>query len=386
MIQSRFAQLDPADYAIPQKIQQRLQSPALIVYMDHVRENIRRVIAYCGGDPNRWRPHLKTTKMPAIWKELTDAGIRHFKCATTREACVLLELLDEQEIEADLLVAYPLIGPGLERLGALARAHPRTRISVLSEDAAAVATIPGDISVFADVNPGMNRTGIPLNDAAAIRAVALAAKERWRGVHFYDGHIHGEGAAERRRQAFAGYDRLNQLLQTLAADGTPAREVVTSGTPAFLHALAYPAFAELQATKHRISPGTVVLHDLRTEQEIEELELTPAALIFSRVVSHPEADRATCDAGSKALAAEAGDPCAWVLGYPEFEPLTPSEEHLPLRVPTRLPPRGTPLLLIPRHVCPTINLAAQAILIESGQEARAVTVTARGHELWGADE
>ena len=66
------------------------------------------------------------------------------------------------------------------------------------------------------------------------------------------------------------------------------------------------------------------------------------------MISHPTADVATCDAGSKSLAAEAGDAAAYVLGHPGLVAQSPSEERLPLRVVDGdLPPRGTELLLVP---------------------------------------
>ena len=46
------------------------------------------------------------------------------------------------------------------------------------------------------------------------------------------------------------------------------------------------------------------------------------------------------------------------------------------------PARGTPLLLVPAHVCPTVNLAEQAVLIEHGEIQQVVDVTARAHDLW----
>ena len=81
------------------------------------------------------------------------------------------------------------------------------------------------------------------------------------------------------------------------------------------------------------------------------------------------------------MAAEAGDPIARVIGHPELEAETPSEEHLPLRVTSgERPARGTILSLAPYHVCPTVNLAEEALWLEDG-EARVVRVTARAHEL-----
>ena len=50
-----------------------------------------------------------------------------------------------------------------------------------------MAAIPDTVSIFVDVNPGMHRTGVPLEDADTILAVARAAGARFRGVHYYDG-------------------------------------------------------------------------------------------------------------------------------------------------------------------------------------------------------
>jgi len=61
-----FAHLTRSDYPIPSELEERLMSPALLVFLDRVRENIRRVLECADGDPNRWRVHLKTTKIPAI--------------------------------------------------------------------------------------------------------------------------------------------------------------------------------------------------------------------------------------------------------------------------------------------------------------------------------
>ena len=158
-------------------------------------------------------------------------------------------------------------------------------------------------------------------------------------------------------------------------------EIVTSGTPTFPHALEYPPFAELEGTLHRISPGTVVYHDLRSEEIDPGVGLVPAALVHARVVSHPRDGLATCDAGSKSVAAEAGDPCAFVLGRPDLVAQTPNEEHLPLLTDGERPARGDRVMLFPRHVCPTVNLAEEAVLIEDGRVTGVVRVSARAHEL-----
>jgi D-serine deaminase-like pyridoxal phosphate-dependent protein len=379
---SLFGHLDPADYALPTDLTRDLLSPALVVYLDNVRHNVRVVIERA-GDVDRWRPHVKTSKLPAVWAELAAAGVRHFKCATTREALHLGRMLDAQDVAgADVLLAHPLVGPALERLGQIARAHPATRFDVLCEAAEIVRDVPPEVGVYVDVNPGMDRTGIPLGQDERIHAVARAAGARFRGVHFYDGHLHDLDGAARAAQVHAGYAPLLELVAGLAAAGSPVAEVITAGTPAFLAALDHAPLRALEGTLHRVSPGTVTFHDARSQAENPQLPLRPAALVFTRVVSHPAADRVTCDAGSKSLAAEAGDPCAEVLGHPELVAETPNEEHLPLRVRAgERPRRGTELLLVPRHVCPTVNLAEEAVLIEGGAVREVAPVAARAHEL-----
>ena len=108
-----------ADYALPASITKRLFSPALVVFLDHVRANVQQMLEYLGGEPTRWRPHVKTTKTPVIWRELVNAGVRHFKCATPREAEWLVKLLLEMAVEgADVLVAYPLLSPSIDKIEA----------------------------------------------------------------------------------------------------------------------------------------------------------------------------------------------------------------------------------------------------------------------------
>jgi D-serine deaminase-like pyridoxal phosphate-dependent protein len=376
-----FANLDPAAYRLPPGLEQRLHSPALVIFLPQVRTNLERMLAYTGG-ADRWRPHLKTTKMPIIWRELVEHGVRHFKCATLREARHLAGLLAEMGIESgDLLVAYPLVQPALAGLGRLAQEFPNTRFSVLSETPASLADTAPELGIFIDLNPGMQRTGIPMDQEQRILELAQAAGSRLAGLHYYDGHLHDADLEQRQSVAFRGYDQLLGLVAKLRSRGLRVAELITSGTPAFLRALAYPGFQAANAPTHRVSPGTVVFHDLRSELENPDLDLLPAACLFSRVISHPTAQSATLDAGSKSIAAEAGDPCAFIIGQSNWLPKTPSEEHLPLEIQAGpLPARGSAHWLVPMHVCPTVNLAEEVVLVD-GDEFRIETVSARAHDV-----
>jgi hypothetical protein len=54
-------------------------------------------------------------------------------------------------------------------------------------------------------------------------------------------------------------------------------------------------------TKYQVSPGTVVFHDVRSQEENPSLDLVPAALLLSRVVSLPNPNTVTCDAGTVSM-------------------------------------------------------------------------------------
>ena len=386
-----FGALDRGTYEelLPASLRAEIPSPQLVVFMDQVKHNLATMLAHCGGDAARWRPHLKTTKMAPVYDACVASGVRHFKCATVREARLMCGVLRGRAItDGDVLLAYPLIGPSLKQLADLADEFPEVRLGVLCEDAAAAPRLPGSLGVFIDINPGYDRTGVPFEATDDIAAIATAAGARFRGLHYYEGHLSDESAEKRRSEADKVYGSLDVLVGTLRSRGIAVEEVITSGTPTCLEALRYYGEKASEAPTHRISPGTVVFHDSMSEEMEggEALGLLPAALVLSRVVSHPRpwsAPGQPCvvmlDAGSKALACEAGSPVARVLEVPQLKALGPSEEHLPMASSEPPPPRGTPLLLIPRHVCPTVNLAEHALVVERGAEPKWVEVAARAH-------
>jgi D-serine deaminase-like pyridoxal phosphate-dependent protein len=135
---------------------------------------------------------------------------------------------------------------------------------------------------------------------------------------------------------------------------------------------------------HRVSPGTVVFHDWRGERQNPGLGLKPAAVIMARVVSNPREGVVTLDCGSKSIAAEAGDPAGYVIGYPELAAMSCSEEHLPCSIVKEefRMPRGQVCFVVPEHICPTVNLADEVVVYdEVSGGIRFEKVDARGHRL-----
>lgn len=360
----------------------RVLTPALLINRDRVQHNIASTLRLLGGDANRWRPHVKTAKLGYVMRMLIEAGVQQFKCATSLELSVAC-----QAGAQDVLVAYPLIGANAGRVRQIAEQHRSVSISVLVENEAQLAQWRGSlVSVFVDVNPGMNRTGIPEDQGDAIVGLAesiVSSGLRFRGLHYYDGHLSKYGITERRVQAHCGYERLMQIVHTLATRGIEGPEVITAGTPAFPCSLSFALFSKAPFI-HRVSPGTVVYCDTTSLAQLPpEYNYLPAALVMTRVVSHPAPGMITCDAGHKTVSADAGVPTCSVLGHPELEPIAPSEEHLPMRVADggAIPTIGELLYLVPRHVCPTVNNFDHAVIISDRKLIAVEPVSARGREL-----
>jgi D-serine deaminase-like pyridoxal phosphate-dependent protein len=358
-----------------------VQTPALLIYPDLVRHNIRTTVGLLGGDPDRWRPHVKTAKLAGVIAMIVEAGVEHVKCATT------LELVTACAAGArDVLVAYPAVGARAARVIEIARAYPGVRVSALVEDRVQVAQWTGSgVGLFIDVNPGMDRTGLSderIDDhVALVRSIRKAGVE-FRGLHDYDGHLGHVPASEAERTAHAGYRRLLALAGALESASVEVGEVITAGTPALPWSLSFQGFARA-GLRHRVSPGTVVFGDMTSTRQLPAAYgFRSAALVLSTVVSRPLAGRITCDAGHKTVSADAGVPTCEVVGLPGLLPRSPSEEHLPVDVAdgTPVPAIGDVLYLRPRHVCPTVNNFDHAVMVSGGRILGVERVTARGRE------
>jgi D-serine deaminase-like pyridoxal phosphate-dependent protein len=359
----------------------RILTPALLIDRDIVQHNVATTLRLLGGNADCWRPHVKTAKLGYVMRMLVDAGVRQFKCATTLELLVAC-----QAGARDILVAYPVVGANAARVRQLAGQQKNVEISVLIENELQAEQWRGaPVSVFVDVNPGMNRTGMSEHRIDAILALAQLAISfglRFRGLHYYDGHLSKYSMPERCAHAYRGYDQLMRIADALAMIDVEVPEVITAGTPGFPCSVGYQRFSAAPFL-HRVSPGTVVYCDSTSIAQLPpEYGYVPAAAVMTRVVSHPADGIITCDAGHKTVSADAGVPTCVVLGHPELEPLAPSEEHLPMRVIEGgdVPRVGDVLYLVPRHVCPTVNNFDDALILSAGELIAVESVSARGRE------
>lgn len=370
---------------------ERLLTPALIIDLDAVEHNVRAMVARV-GDAGRWRPHVKTVKQSAVIELLLEAGVRQVKCATLDELALVLDCGQRAGVDVDVLLAYPASRPVCQGALELRAAHPRATVALLLDNpthardtdglvASSGAATPVD--VFLDVNIGMDRTGSApavWRDACTGVLDSLSAL-RVRGLHGYDGHR----GWDERAAAHAGYDALCDLAAALPRADDLAF-VVTSGTHSYAHALAYEGFTG-RAWTHQVSPGTIILSDLRSHAAAADLGLRQAAFVATRVVSAPTPGRITLDAGSKGLSPDMAPPACEVLGWPELAPQRASEEHRPVRVEGGSSPAvGDLVWLVPEHVCTTVNLYREALWLRGDQIVGHGPVEAASHPLWLAEQ
>ena len=354
-------------------------SPSLVIDRPTVESNLRSMIAVA-GDAGRLRPHVKTHKMPAIVKMSAALGIVHHKCATIAEA----EMLAEAGA-ADVLVAYPVVGPNARRLAALARRYPETEFRALVDDPGAAEALSEafegvgrPLSVLVDLEIGMGRTGIAPGDGAETlyQKVDRLANLTPGGLHAYDGHLREVDPTERARAAAPGVEQTFRLRDRLLASGLPVPRVVLGGTPTF------PVHARNEAPGVELSPGTSTLHDVSYATRFPDLPFDPAAAVLTRVVSRPRPGRLTLDLGHKAVAADPTGPRAFLPDLPDATLGGQSEEHLVVETDDapKYPP-GTPFLAFPAHVCPTCALHRLAHVFENGRKVDEWEVAARDRVL-----
>ena len=358
---------------------ERMLTPFLVIFLDMVDSNIAASIRIAGGDPNRLRPHIKTAKLLNVIRCFVESGIQQCKCATTLELAVACEAGMR-----DVLVAYPMVGANARRIQELSARYPDVAISALVDYPKQIQEWDSSIGIFIDVNPGMDRTGIGpehVNEVLEMARAIIDSGRTFRGLHYYDGHLGSLGFEERRVQALKGYEQLARLAEAVKGAGIEVGEVITSGSSVFPFASTYAPLLTEDSTL-RVSPGAAIYGDLTVQHQLPQYGYRPAALVATRVVSHPRPDLATCDAGVKAVAVFAGLPNCAVLDRPELVPQRMSEEHLTLQAPegAALPEIGEILYLIPRHAGLTVNNFDEALVVSADGGSVIERVTARGHE------
>ncbi len=355
-------------------------TPALVVFREVLEDNLDKMMAIA-GDVSRLRPHCKTHKMREVVEIQLARGITKHKCATFPEA----EMLAGAGVQ-DILLAYHLVGPNIGRAVRFAGKYPDVTFSVIADHtgptaalAASMAEAGRSIQVLLDVDTGQHRTGLPLGERAEqlYRQIVETKGIEPGGLHVYDGHQHQKSRVQRAAAIDLEWNKVIAFRDELLARDWPVPRIVAGGTASF------PVYAAKDDPTIEMSPGTCLFQDTGYAEHFPDLQFTPAALLLTRVISRPTADRLTLDLGYKAVAADPPEgKRLFFPKLPDAAQVLQNEEHLVLETSRaeEFSP-GDELLAIPTHICPSVALHKQVFVIADGRLTARWDVAARDRWL-----
>ena len=344
-----------------------LDTPALVVDLDAVERNIRRLQEHCDREGLANRPHIKTHKLPAIAHMQLEAGAVWIACQKLGEA----EVIAASGI-SDILLTFPIVGE--EKLERLVRLAATVRLSVVGDSAAVAHGISAALArdglsclFLVECDTGLGRTGVQSPDQAAGLAALVASLPglSFAGLMTYPTPRDGGAWLRAAREA-------------CEAAGLEVACVSGGGTPRALETTRDDLLTELRA-------GTYVYGD-RSCIANASVPLEDTALVVkATVVSRPTRDRAIVDAGTKALTS---DPVAWsdagghglLREHPEAVVYRLNEEHGYVDVSDcpEPPEIGEVVSIVPNHACGATNLYDEVVVTRAGRVVGVWPILARG--------
>ncbi len=344
---------------------EHVATPCFVILEDGIKHNLKKTAEACGGIA-RLMPHVKTHRAPWIVKLSLDGGVTAFKCATVAEVEMVLDAGGKS-----VTWAYPTVNPAnVRRFVETARRHPDARLTGMVDSERGyevwrteLKSAPDNIELRIDLDPGLGRTGVPMDAAALVLARTLHASGRFSGWHIYDGHVKGS-REERRMQVLALAESVRILRDPLRKEGIET-DAIAGGSYTF------DFWPKDIATF--VSPGSWTYSSAQHDIELADLGWQPAAFVLATVISVHQGT-ATLDAGCKAISPD--KPLAERFRW-DGRIILQNEEHAVVEASDLSV--GDRVLLIPQHACTTAYLYNSALVKTSsgGWEQRPQLGSAR---------
>jgi D-serine deaminase-like pyridoxal phosphate-dependent protein len=356
-----------------------LDTPAVVVDLDVLERNIRRLAEYCRQHQLSLRPHTKTHKIPEIARWQIEAGAVGITVAKVGEA----EVMTAAGLD-NLLIAYPVIGRSkLERLMALASGNKMLvaldSAEALDGIALAAHQAGTSLGILVECDLGMKRCGVQTPEEA-LRLASQAHNRpgvEFEGILFYPGQVRVPPDLQPSLLS-AVSEKLEHLLDSFHRAGLPCRIVSGGSTPTAFN-------SHLIKGMNEIRPGTYVFND-RNTLELGACTLEDCALrVLATVVSTAVPNKAIIDGGSKTfssdrLMAGAKEDFGLIVADPGLRLVGMTEEHGHLDISRSARPLhiGSRLSIIPNHVCTCVNMHNQIYYHRGGEVQGCWQVAARG--------
>ncbi|MEW5974245.1 MAG: D-TA family PLP-dependent enzyme [Acidobacteriota bacterium] len=358
---------------------EELDTPAVIVDLDVMEQNIRSLAEYCKQHSLNLRPHTKTHKMPEIARMQVRAAGGGITVAKVGEA----EIMAGAGLE-DILVAYPVLGVDkTTRLAQLARDRKVTvsldSLEVAEGLSAAAQKAGSHLDILLEFDVGMRRCGVetPSSLVTLGQGVANLPNLHLAGVLFYPGHIWSK-PEQQQPELEQLSERIQTMLEAMWTKGLNCQTVSGGSTPTAYNSHRVRGLTEIRS-------GTYVFND-KNEWGAGICRLDQCALrVLVTVVSRAVNGRAIIDGGSKTFSGDrwlSGDQKGFglIVEHPDVLFMGMSEEHghLDLTGSSYQPRIGDRLTVVPNHVCTCVNMHDRIHFHRKGIVEETWTVAGRG--------
>lgn len=346
----------------------QIETPALVIDMNALENNIRTMSEYLSDKTAKLRPHFKTHKSPAIAHLQMAAGAKGLTCAKVGEA----EVLAAAGIR-DILVANQVVVPEkICRLAGLARS---SKISVCADNAANIVDLSqaavaygSTLYVLIEIDVGMERCGVNTKEEVLALAKLIDESEGlvFEGFQAYAGQLsHDPDLGARVQGVNEAVAKVSGIKDYLEKNGLAVKEISGAGTGTHNITGNNTIWTEIQA-------GSYVFMD--TDYSMLGLPFEESLSVLTTVI-HKRDGAAVTDAGQKACCMTAGLPA--IKGRPGLF-ATLSEEHGKINDANNELNYMDRIEYIPSHCCTTANLHDNYYCVRDGLWEATWPVAARG--------
>ncbi|PCD64037.1 3-hydroxy-D-aspartate aldolase BhcC [Rhizobium phaseoli] len=380
---AKFNQLD-VGYdvpAVPGMSVDDIQTPCLILDLDALERNIRKMGDYAKAHNMRHRAHGKMHKSVDVLRlQEKLGGAIGVCCQKVSEA----EVFVRGGIK-DVLVSNQVRDPAkIDRLARLPKLG--ARIIVCVDDPANVAELASaarkhgtTIECFVEIDVGAGRCGVSSSVAVVDLAKAIAGAQglRFAGVQAYQGAMqHIDKYADRKAKLDLAVAQVKEAVDALKKAGLEPELVSGGGTGSYYFESTSGVYNELQCGSYAFMDadyGRILDED---GKRIDKGEWENSLFILTSVMSHAKADKAICDAGLKVQSVDSGLP--FVYGRDDVKYIKATDEHGVIEDVQGVLKINEKLRLVPGHCDPTCNIHDWYVGVRNGKVETLWPVSARG--------
>ena len=381
--QEKIAELE-VGYDIPAAIGMsvdEIQTPCLILDLDALERNVKKMGDYAKAHGMRHRSHGKMHKSVDVQKlQESLGGAVGVCCQKVSEA----EVFARGGIK-DILVSNQVRDPQkIDRLARLPKYG--ARIIVCVDDIANVADLSAaaqkhgtTLECFVEIDCGAGRCGVKTTEAVVeiAKAIDAAPGLKFTGIQAYQGAMqHLDSYAARKEKLAAAIAQVKDAVDALTAIGLKPELVSGGGTGSYYFESNSGVYNELQCGSYAFMDADYGrIHD-KEGKRIDQGEWENALFILTSVMSHAKPTLAVCDAGLKAQSVDSGLP--FVYGRDDVKYIKCSDEHGVIEDPNGVLKINERLRLVPGHCDPTCNVHDWYVGVRGGKVEALWPVSARG--------